>query len=90
MPLVPEVLGFDPRLQFVHEDDVIGALVFASLRDVPGVFNVAGDGTLPWSEVCAIVGKRRVPMPPFFTGLAADHHQRAYRRISHAGRSQRS
>jgi len=72
LPVVPEVFGFDPRVQFVHEEDVIGALVFATLRDVPGVFNVAGDGTLPWSEVCAIVGKRRVPLPPVLTGLAAE------------------
>ena len=72
LPVVPEILGFDPRVQFVHEDDVIGALVYATLHDVPGVYNVAGEGTMPWSEVCALVGKRRVPMPPFLTGLAAE------------------
>ena len=32
------------------------------------MFTVAGDGVLPWSEVCAIAGKRRVAMPPFLTG----------------------
>ena len=26
--VVPEIFGFDPRLQFVHEDDVVGALMF--------------------------------------------------------------
>jgi UDP-glucose 4-epimerase len=72
LPLVPEVFGFDPRLQFLHEDDAVDALAYATTHDVPGVFNVAGEGTLPWSEVCAIVGKRRVPLPPFLTGLAAE------------------
>jgi UDP-glucose 4-epimerase len=72
LPVVPEILGFDPRVQFAHEDDVIGALVYATLHDVPGAYNVAGEGTLPWSEVCAIVGKRRVALPPFLTGLAAE------------------
>ena len=72
LPLVPEVLGFDPRLQFVHEEDVVGSLMYATVHDVPGVFNIAGDGTLPWSEICTIVGKRRVPLPPLFTGPAAD------------------
>ena len=72
MAVVPEITGFDPRLQFAHEDDVTGALVYATAHDVPGVYNVAGDGTLPWSEVCAIVGKRRVAMPPVFTALAAE------------------
>ncbi|MEZ5171843.1 MAG: NAD-dependent epimerase/dehydratase family protein [Acidimicrobiia bacterium] len=70
LPVVPEILGFDPRLQFVHENDVISALVFATTDDVPGVFNVAGDGTLTWSEVCAMVGKRRVPLPPVLPGVA--------------------
>ena len=31
-PVVPEIFGFDPRLQFVHEDDVTGAL---RVRDAP-------------------------------------------------------
>ncbi len=70
LPAAPEILGFDPRLQFVHEDDVVGAMIFSAVEDVPGVFNVAGDDTLPWSEVCAIVGKRRVPLPPVMSGLA--------------------
>ena len=72
LPVVPEVFGFDPRLQFVHEDDVTGALAYATRHDVPGIFNVAGDGTMPWSEVCSVVGKRRVPFPPVLTGLAAE------------------
>jgi UDP-glucose 4-epimerase len=72
LPIVPEVLGFDPLLQFTHEDDACSALTYASLNEVPGVYNVAGDGTMPWSEVCTIVGKRRVPLPPVFTNLAAE------------------
>jgi UDP-glucose 4-epimerase len=71
LPAVPEIAGFDPRLQFVHEDDVADALAFATLHDVAGIFNVAGDGVLPWSEVASIAGKRRVPLSPFMTGLAA-------------------
>jgi UDP-glucose 4-epimerase len=67
---VPEVFGFDPRLQFVHEDDVTAALEFATLHDVPGIANVAGPGTITWSEACAIVGKRRIAMPPVMTGMA--------------------
>jgi UDP-glucose 4-epimerase len=71
LPAVPEIFGFDPRLQFVHEDDATGALVFATLHNAPGTFNVAGDGVVPWSEVARMLGKRRVPLPPFFTGWAA-------------------
>jgi UDP-glucose 4-epimerase len=72
MPVVPEILGFDPRLMFVHEDDVVGALMYATENDVPGIFNVAGDGNVPWSEICATVGKRRLPLPPILTNIAAE------------------
>jgi len=72
MPVVPEVLGFDPRFQFVHEDDVASALMYATTHEAPGIYNVSGDGTMPWSEVCAVVGKRRLPLPPVFTNWAAE------------------
>ncbi len=72
LPFAPEILGFDPRLQFTHEQDVTGALVFATCNDVPGIFNIAGDGSVPWSEVCAIVGRRRIALPPVLTQWAAE------------------
>jgi UDP-glucose 4-epimerase len=71
-PVVPEIFGFDPRLQFVHEDDVVDVLIHATTHEVPGIYNIAGDGNLPWSEVCAIVGKRRVALSPVLTNLAAE------------------
>lgn len=71
LPVVPKIAGFDPRFQFVHEHDVVRAMLFALDHQVSGVFNVAGDGVIPWSEVAAICGKRTVPLPPYGTGLAA-------------------
>lgn len=72
LPLAPRILGFDPRFQFVHEDDVIRAILFVLEHNLPGVYNVAGDGLLPWSEVAAIAGKRTFPLPPFgFRGLTS-------------------
>ncbi|WP_426573587.1 NAD-dependent epimerase/dehydratase family protein [Aquihabitans sp. McL0605] len=76
LPFVPKVAGYDPRFQLVHEDDVVSALLFALDQEVPGIFNVAGDGQLPWSEVTAIVGKRGIPMPPFGIAVATDPLQR--------------
>jgi UDP-glucose 4-epimerase len=71
LPLTPTILGFDPLVQFIEEDDVVRSIEFAMRNKVPGIFNVAGDGRLPWSEVAAICGKRLAPMPPVFTELAA-------------------
>jgi UDP-glucose 4-epimerase len=73
LPAVPMILGFDPRYQFVHEDDVVHALEHAVQQRVPGVFNVAGDGVLALSEVAGLLGKPYAPiLPPWGTGLAAN------------------
>ncbi len=71
LPFVPQIGGFDPRMQFVHENDVVLSILFVLDHDTSGVFNVAGDGLVSWSEAAAIVGKRLVPMPPVGTGLLA-------------------
>jgi UDP-glucose 4-epimerase len=70
LPLVPKMAGFDPQLQVVEEDDVVRAVCFAVQRRLDGVYNVAGDGRLPWSEIIAIAGKRAFPLPPAFTATA--------------------
>jgi UDP-glucose 4-epimerase len=72
LPVVPAVLGFDPRLQFVHEDDVVHALEHAAFHPIPGVYNVAGDGVLALSEAIGLLGKRMLPiLPPWGTGALA-------------------
>ena len=68
---MPAILGFDPRLQLVHEDDVANALFHATEHDLPGVFNVAADGVLALSEIAGLLGKPFMPfLPPWGTGLA--------------------
>jgi len=72
LPAIPMILGFDPRYQFVHEDDVVNALKHAAVFDVPGTFNVAGDGVLAFTEVCSLLGTPFLPiLPPWGTGAAA-------------------
>lgn len=72
LPVVPMVLGFDPRCQFVHEDDIVHALEHAAINHTPGVYNVAGDGVLALSEVIGLLGKRPAPLlPPWGTGTLA-------------------
>ena len=71
MPVVPSLLGYDPRFQFVHETDVVRAILYVLEDQVQGIYNVAGDGLLPWSEVASICGKRTIPLPPFGTGILA-------------------
>ncbi|MEU9834294.1 NAD-dependent epimerase/dehydratase family protein [Streptosporangium sp. NPDC048047] len=62
-PVLPTVLGFDPRLQFVHEDDAVEVLRRTATEDHPGTFNVAGDGVLLLSQCVRRAGLVAVPVP---------------------------
>jgi UDP-glucose 4-epimerase len=76
-PAVPTILGFDPRWQFIHEDDIVGVLAHATLNELEGVFNGAADGVLSLGEVLGLLGKPGVPvLPPWGTGLAAGQLRR--------------
>jgi UDP-glucose 4-epimerase len=59
-PLI--LLGFDPLMQVIHENDVVEALVFCIQNDVPGVFNVAAEGILPLGKILGLAGKFPVPV----------------------------
>ncbi len=67
LPVLPTVLGYDPRLQFVHEDDVIEVLRIASHDPArgslnSGTFNIAGDGALLLSQCSRRLGRPTVPL----------------------------
>ncbi|HLT11610.1 NAD-dependent epimerase/dehydratase family protein [Thermostaphylospora chromogena] len=69
-PVLPTVLGFDPRLQFVHEDDGVEVLRRMATEDHPGTFNVAGDGVLLLSQCVRRAGQLSLPIPsPAFSVL---------------------
>ncbi|MDQ2836320.1 MAG: NAD-dependent epimerase/dehydratase family protein [Actinomycetota bacterium] len=63
LPVVPIALGYDPRLQLLHESDAIEILRLASTRDLPGTFNVAADGVLMLSQAIRRAGKIALPVP---------------------------
>lgn len=63
LPVVPTELGYDPRLQFVHEDDGVELLRLGTLADHPGVFNVAGAGTLLLSQAIRRAGRMQLAVP---------------------------
>jgi UDP-glucose 4-epimerase len=60
---VPTILGFDPLFQFMHEEDVITALVLALEKRPRGVFNVAGPQPVPLSVIIRETGRSNVPLP---------------------------
>ncbi len=63
LPVVPTVLGFDPRLQFVHERDGLEVLWRTTLGDHGGTFNIAGDGVMMLSQAIRRAGRPSLPLP---------------------------
>ncbi len=76
LPVVPSVLGFDPRLQFLHEDDALEALLRATLGPAEGVVNVAGDGVITLGQAARFAGRPTVGVPPGLAGLMGSLYHR--------------
>jgi UDP-glucose 4-epimerase len=70
MPVVPTALGYDPRLQVLHESDAVEVLRLATVSARPGIFNVAGSGVLLLSQIIRRAGGVRVPVPSRAIGAA--------------------
>jgi len=64
-PLLLMVSGYNPPIQFIHGQDLARLLAWFCDNPVPGVFNVAGNGALPYSDVARILGKKAVTLPSF-------------------------
>jgi UDP-glucose 4-epimerase len=62
MPLVPTYLGFDPRIQLVHERDALDAFVAAVKKPVRGAVNVAAPGTIGLTRMIRMAGKLSLPL----------------------------
>lgn len=61
LPVVPTLLGFDPRLQFTDERDAVSVVEHAIDNPMSGTFNVAGDGQMYLSRLLRL--GRRAPQP---------------------------
>ncbi|MBO9522471.1 MAG: NAD-dependent epimerase/dehydratase family protein [Nocardioidaceae bacterium] len=77
LPVIPTVLGFDPRLQFVNDTDLLDAIEHATLSDVPGIFNIAGDGVLMLSQALRRLGRPALPLPGFAVGAVGSAMRQA-------------
>src|SRR4051794_2269751 len=56
LPVIPTVLGFDPRMQFLHDTDLLDAIEHATMADIRGTFNVAGEGVMMLSQAIRRLG----------------------------------
>lgn len=63
LPVTVCVKGYDPPVQFVHEDDFVNACLAALKKETPGAFNITGNGTLPISKIAEILGTKVIQVP---------------------------
>ena len=62
LPVISTLLGYDPLMQLVHEEDALDAYRLAVERDCRGVFNIVGRGVLPLSTIIKLSGKIKAPL----------------------------
>lgn len=67
-PILPAIGSTDPPMQFLHEDDLVLTLARCLKLRPRGVYNLAGDGTIRWSEMvsmmeCPLI---RLPAPAWY------------------------
>lgn len=62
-PVIIRVRGYDPIMQFVHEDDAAEAFYQAAVQEVTGIFNLAADAGLRYSELARELGRPMVSLP---------------------------
>jgi UDP-glucose 4-epimerase len=60
---VPTVMGFDPMMQFIHEEDVAEGIALAIEQGLQGVFNVVGPGEVPLHTAIRECGGRALSIP---------------------------
>jgi UDP-glucose 4-epimerase len=60
---IPVLMGFDPMVQVIHEEDVVSAIILALKPGVHGILNLAGPGEVPLSTLSKEAGKEVLPIP---------------------------
>ncbi len=68
MPFVPTVLGFDARVQMLHEVDALEVLRLATVGDYRGTVNVGGRGVILLSQAIRRAGRIPVSVPSPLVG----------------------
>ena len=60
---VPTIMGFNPMMQFIHEEDVAEGVALALQSGTHGVFNLTGPGAVPLKVAIREAGSTAVPFP---------------------------
>lgn len=69
--IAPVLAGHDPRIQLLHPQDALDALLHATVGATPGTYNIAADGILTLTQAIRRAGHIPLPVPaPAFKFVA--------------------
>jgi UDP-glucose 4-epimerase len=77
MPVVPTALGYDARVQLLHEDDAVAVLRQATTGNFVGTVNVGATGTVLLSQAIRRLGRVALPVPELAMGSVGRLTRRA-------------
>ena len=77
LPVIPTPLGFDARLQLLHENDAVQSLLLATMGPPVGIVNVAADGVITVQQAARLAGRATIPVPLSACGLLSRFVRRA-------------
>lgn len=76
LPMAPTLLGFDPMVQAIHQEDVVAALERSLSPGARGIYNLAGPPPVALSRALELLGRPTFPVPH---GLAKMGVERLFR-----------
>src|SRR5450756_236657 len=77
LPVIPTPFGYDARLQLVHENDALQALLLATVGPPVGIVNVSGDGIITVQQAVRMSGRASIPVPLSAGGILGQLAKRA-------------
>ncbi|MCE2462713.1 MAG: NAD-dependent epimerase/dehydratase family protein [Dehalococcoidia bacterium] len=62
-PVLLGVMGYNPPMQFLHEDDLAKLLHMLIIEPHPGTYNVAGEGVVHYKRMAQLSRRKLVSLP---------------------------
>ncbi len=63
LPAIPTLMGFDPMVQVIHQDDVVSAIERALSPGMRGIYNLSGPPPLPLSRLIGHTKRPKLAIP---------------------------
>ncbi|MDV8001545.1 NAD-dependent epimerase/dehydratase family protein [Rhodococcus sp. IEGM 1408] len=83
--IAPVLAGYDPRIQLLHPQDALDALLHASMGATPGTYNIAAEGILTLTQAIRRAGHVPLPVPaPTFRMVSRLLSSQGFRDIGQA------